>query len=50
MVTLDGYWIDRDDVTVGQYRKFCEVTKRAMPEEPFYTWKGDNPVTKVSEP
>jgi formylglycine-generating enzyme required for sulfatase activity len=47
-VTLDGYWIYRDDVTVDQYRKFCEVTKRAMPKAPDYGWLGDNPMTMVT--
>jgi formylglycine-generating enzyme required for sulfatase activity len=47
-VTLDGYWIYRDDVTVDRYRKFCEDTKRAMPNEPDYKWQGDNPMTNVS--
>lgn len=30
-VMLDGYWIYRHEVTVGQYRKFCQATKRKMP-------------------
>jgi formylglycine-generating enzyme required for sulfatase activity len=47
-VTLDGYWIYRDAVTVNQYRKFCEATKRTMPTEPSYKWQGDNPMTGVT--
>jgi formylglycine-generating enzyme required for sulfatase activity len=47
-VTLDAYWVYRDDVTVDQYRKFCTDTKRAMPKEPDYGWQGDNPITNVT--
>jgi formylglycine-generating enzyme required for sulfatase activity len=41
-VTLSGYWIYRDDVTVSQYRAFCTATRHAMPLWPDqrYSWKG----------
>jgi formylglycine-generating enzyme required for sulfatase activity len=41
-VTLSGYWIYRDDVTVSQYRAFCTATRHAMPPWPDqrYSWKG----------
>jgi len=47
-VYLDGYWMYKNSVTVGQYRKFCAVTKRAMPPEPSWKWQDDNPVVNVS--
>lgn len=33
-VTLSGYWIYRDLVTVGMYKKFCQETGRQMPPDP----------------
>lgn len=30
-VNLYGYWIYREEVTVGQYRAFCQATGRASP-------------------
>jgi formylglycine-generating enzyme required for sulfatase activity len=48
-VTLDAYYIYKRPVTVGQYRKFCTATKRAMPDEqPRGGWKEDHPITGVS--
>ncbi|MEI7834060.1 MAG: SUMF1/EgtB/PvdO family nonheme iron enzyme [bacterium] len=35
-VTLSGYWIYQNDVTVAQYRAFCTDTGHALP-----TWPGD---------
>lgn len=37
-----GYYIYRDEVTVGQYQKFCSMTGRAMPDPPAYftSWAG----------
>jgi len=32
-VYLDGYWIYKNDVTVAQYRKFCQATKSTMPQQ-----------------
>jgi formylglycine-generating enzyme required for sulfatase activity len=46
-VTLDGYWIYKNDVTVAQYRKFCKVTGRRMPDPPDWGWKEDHPVVNV---
>jgi formylglycine-generating enzyme required for sulfatase activity len=35
-VTMSGYWIYRDLVTVGMYKKFCRETGRRMPPEPKF--------------
>jgi sulfatase modifying factor 1 len=46
-VTVDGFYMDRYEVTVAQYREFCRATRRAMPKQPY--WNNDNhPVVKVS--
>jgi len=47
-VNLDGYWIYKREVTVAQYRKFCQATGRDMPEAPSWGWKDDHPIVNVS--
>ncbi|MEI7831812.1 MAG: SUMF1/EgtB/PvdO family nonheme iron enzyme [bacterium] len=41
-VTLSGYWIYQNDVTVAQYRAFCTATKYNLPTWPGdkFSWKG----------
>ncbi len=33
-VTLDAFWMDVHEVTVGQYLEFCQATRRRMPAQP----------------
>jgi formylglycine-generating enzyme required for sulfatase activity len=47
-ITLDGYWIYKNPVTVAQYRKFCTGTGRPMPAPPEWGWKDDHPVVDIS--
>lgn len=47
-VYLDGYWIYKYPVTVGQYRQFCEEIKHKMPPTPDWGWKDDHPVVNVT--
>lgn len=56
-VTLSGYWIYKDLVTVGMYKRFCQATSRQMPHEPEFpkgnyfnsNWsKEDHPMVDVS--
>jgi formylglycine-generating enzyme required for sulfatase activity len=47
-VFLDGYWIYKYEVTVGQYRKFCAATKAEMPSAPEWGWKNDHPMVMVN--
>jgi len=47
-VYLDAYYIDKYEVTVAQFRKFCIVTGRTMPIQPSWN-QGDNyPVVCVT--
>ncbi len=46
-VYLGGYWMYKYEVTVAQYRKFCEATKRKMPDAPDWGWKEDHPMVYV---
>ena len=47
-VYLDNYYIYKTEVTVAQYRKFCEETERDMPESPYWGSKDNNPIVNVS--
>ena len=46
-VRLKSYYMDKYEVTVGEYRKFCIATKREMPEKPAWGWNDKNPISKV---
>jgi formylglycine-generating enzyme required for sulfatase activity len=50
-VMLDGYYIYKYPVTVGQYEMFCRDTNRQMPPAPDFNpaWsKKDHPIVNVS--
>jgi formylglycine-generating enzyme required for sulfatase activity len=47
LVTLDGYWIYKYEVTVAQYKTFCTATKRKMPEQPVWSTE-KHPVVNVT--
>ena len=47
-VKLRGYWIYRTEVTVAQYRRFCEATGGNMPDPPPWGWQDDHPITNVN--
>jgi len=47
-VYLDAYYMYKTEVTVAQYRKFCEATGRAMPREPDWKWQDTHPIVNVT--
>jgi formylglycine-generating enzyme required for sulfatase activity len=56
-VVLDAYYMYRTEVTVAQYRKFCQATGRAMPPEPRpavaagntpWKWEDRQPIVNVT--
>ena len=47
-IWLDGFWMDETQVTVAQYRTFCEVTGRAMPKAPRWKWRDNFPMVNVT--
>jgi formylglycine-generating enzyme required for sulfatase activity len=47
-VYLDGYWIYKTEVTVGQYKKFCAATGHAMPNLADGFSDDDHPIVDVS--
>jgi formylglycine-generating enzyme required for sulfatase activity len=48
IVTLSGYYIYRNLVTVHQYEQFCSVTGSEMPAAPPWGWWPDHPMVNVS--
>jgi formylglycine-generating enzyme required for sulfatase activity len=47
-VYVDGFWMYRYEVTVAQYRKFCQETGRQLPPEPKWGWQDNHPIVNVS--
>jgi formylglycine-generating enzyme len=47
-VTLSGFFLGKTEVTVAQYRAFCNATGKAIPRPPSQGWKDNNPVSNVS--
>jgi formylglycine-generating enzyme required for sulfatase activity len=45
---LPGYWIDKCEVTVARYRKFCQETGREMPTAPGWGWQDYHPVVNAT--
>ncbi len=46
-VKLFDFYLGRTEVTVAQYRRYCRATKTAMPKEPPWGWREDEPVVNV---
>jgi len=47
-VYLDAYSIDKYEVTVQQYKRYCEETGMDMPFAPSWGWQDDHPVVNVT--
>ena len=47
-VYLDAYYIYKTEVTVEQYRKFCQATGRVTPAMPEWGWQDIHPIVNVS--
>ncbi len=47
-VTLKNFFLSQTEVTVGQYRTFCQATARIMPNEPPWGWQNEHPMVNVS--
>jgi len=47
-VRVDDFYISRYEITVGQFRMFCEATGRSMPSQPSWNRGDDYPVVNVS--
>ena len=47
-VYLDAYYIDKYEVTVGQFKKFCNATGGSMPDQPSSKQGDNHPVVNVT--
>ena len=47
-VTLTDFYIGKTEVTVAQYRTYCNATGVSMPEEPNWGWNSSDPIVKVN--
>jgi len=47
-VSLSEFEISDREVTVSQYRTFCEATGRSMPSKPFWGWDEEHPIVNVT--
>ena len=47
-VTVSDFSIGKFEVTVGQYKAFCNETGRSMPEAPSWGWQDRHPIVNVT--
>jgi formylglycine-generating enzyme required for sulfatase activity len=47
-VSVSSFFIDKYEVTVGQYRQFCTSTGRSMPSAPSWGWQENHPIVNVT--
>jgi formylglycine-generating enzyme required for sulfatase activity len=47
-VTLKSFNISQTEVTVAQYRYYCDTTGVAMPKAPSWGWQDNHPMVNVS--
>ena len=47
-VTLKSFDMSETEVTVAQYRFYCDTTGVAMPKEPSWGWQNNHPMVNVS--
>ncbi len=46
-VTLSDFYIGKYEVTVKQYKQFCEDTKRELPKAPEWGWIDSHPIMNI---
>jgi len=47
-VTISDFYLSRYEVTVAQYRTFCQTKSRQMPPAPDWGWQDNHPIVNVS--
>lgn len=47
-VTVSSFSIGKYEVTVGQYKAFCNATGRSMPDPPYWGWQDKHPMVYLS--
>jgi tetratricopeptide (TPR) repeat protein len=46
-INITNFYIDKYEVTVAQYRKFCIAKRKKMPEPPPWGWNDNDPMVKT---
>ena len=47
-VTISDFYLSKYEVTVAQYRAFCQATGNQMPEAPDWAWRDNHPMVNVT--
>ena len=47
-VYLDEFYLGKYEVTVSEYRLFCDQTNREMPKEPAWGWIDNHPIVNTT--
>jgi len=47
-ITLPGFWMYRNLVTVAQYKHYCTATRRKMPRPPEWGWEDLHPIVNIT--
>jgi formylglycine-generating enzyme required for sulfatase activity len=47
-VTLSTFQISKYEITVAQYRYYCNQTGKSMPQEPNFGWQDNAPIVNVT--
>jgi len=47
-VTVNDYYLSKYEVTVAQYREFCNATGHLMPSAPPWGWLDNHPIVRIS--
>lgn len=47
-VRVSSFEISAYEVTVAEFRYYCEQTGRSMPKEPTFGWQDEHPIVNVS--
>lgn len=47
-VKLNNFWIAKYEVSVSEWKEFCNATKRPMPRKPSWEWQDNEPIVGIS--
>ncbi len=47
-VTLSDFFLGKTEVTVAQYRRYCQASGKDLPREPPWGWQEDEPIVNIS--
>jgi formylglycine-generating enzyme len=47
-VKLDNFWVSKFEVTVAEWKEYCNATKKVMPRLPDWGWQDNEPIVGIS--